>query len=229
MRAMSESEEMYLLTVARLNEAGLDGPVPITRLAEALQVMPVSVNQMVRKLEEAGLLVYTPYKGVELSSDGLHTANQVLRRRRLWESFLVEHLRMDALEADALACRMEHITPVEASERLAEYLGCPDISPRGEAIPPPEGADAPDEPPGFALSTAAPGGRLHVTALTAGPDTAAFLNAAGIAAGVGVSLLARVDNRPGESATLLVRLTDGRHMHLSTEIADHIQVRKIEL
>ena len=46
---MSESEEMYLITIARLIEQGVEAPVPIPLLAGELSIQPVSANQMVHK------------------------------------------------------------------------------------------------------------------------------------------------------------------------------------
>ena len=73
---MTESEEMYLVTIARLKETELEGPVPLSQLASELEVLNVSVNQMVRKLEETGLVVYLPYKGVDLTESGVQLAGR---------------------------------------------------------------------------------------------------------------------------------------------------------
>ena len=134
---MSESEEMYLVTIARLNESGDNLPVPVSQLAAELNVLPVSANQMIRKLEETGWVCYTPYKGVSLTEEGAALALQILRHRRLWEVFLVEKLKIPVAEAAELACRLEHFLPVDAAERLAIYLGNPGISPTGSPIPQP--------------------------------------------------------------------------------------------
>lgn len=133
--AMSESEEMYLVTIAQLLEIGHEEPIPLTQLAEALQVQPVSVNQMVRKMADEGYVGYLPYKGVELRPEGRRRAQHILRHRRVWETFLVEHLHLSISEADALACRMEHITPCEVLQKLYLYLGEPKFSPQGKPIP----------------------------------------------------------------------------------------------
>ena len=132
---MSESEEMYLITVVGLSEQEPDAPVPISRLAAELSVQTVSANQMIRKLADASLVHYEPYKGVELTETGREWALHVLRHRRLWEVFLVEKLHLSLEEADALACRMEHITPCEVAQRLSKYLGDPVVSPQGKPIP----------------------------------------------------------------------------------------------
>ncbi len=103
---ISESEEMYLIAIARLAEQGVQEPIPISLLAKELSIQPVSANQMVHKLADAGLLDYLPYKGVRLTASGWKVARHVLRHRRLWEVFLVEHLEIALDEADALACRL---------------------------------------------------------------------------------------------------------------------------
>jgi DtxR family Mn-dependent transcriptional regulator len=136
---MSESEEMYLITIAGLSESESDGVVPLSQLATELAVQPVSANQMIRKLDEAGLVSYIPYKGVELTPEGRQEAMQVLRHRRLWEVFLVDHLGLSLEDADALACKMEHITPFEVAKRLSNFLGNPVVSPQGKHIPQQEG------------------------------------------------------------------------------------------
>jgi len=131
----TENAEMYLVTMALLEEQGTTPPIPLPQLAEALEVQVVSVNQMVRKLEEEGLVSYQPYKGVSFSETGAAQARSFLRSRRLWETFFVEHLGYSSEEADALACRMEHLTEPEMSERLSRFLEDPISSPAGWTIP----------------------------------------------------------------------------------------------
>ena len=85
--AISESEQMYLITIARLIENGQSEPIPLSDIAKQMSVLPVSVNQMVRKLEGSGFLDYLPYKGVEFTNLGKEIAFRTLRNRRLWEVF----------------------------------------------------------------------------------------------------------------------------------------------
>lgn len=134
---LSESEQMYLVTAAMLAEDGMEGPVPLSALAQARNIMPASANQMVRKLADAGLVTYFPYKGIELTPAGQAIATRILRYRRLWEVFLVKKLRMVVTAADALACRFEHLTSEEVADRLDHYLGEPALSPQGKPIPRP--------------------------------------------------------------------------------------------
>lgn len=130
---MTESTEMYLLRIALLGEE--NQPVPIARLAEELDISPVSTNQMCRKLERRGLLAYQPYRGVMLTERGTAAAARVLRRRRLWEVFLVEKLRLSPDLAEEGACQLEHATTDAVADRLAEFLGHPTVCPHNERIP----------------------------------------------------------------------------------------------
>jgi DtxR family Mn-dependent transcriptional regulator len=141
--ASSESVEMYLKTVAELG--GERGPVPIGRVAERLGVSPVSANEMMKRLGEQQLIQHQMYKGVSLTGNGRRLANSVIRRQRLWECFLVDHLKLDWAKVHDLACDLEHATSSEVTEALAHYLGNPSRCPHGNPIPDPNGEIRPED------------------------------------------------------------------------------------
>ncbi len=211
---MSEAEEMYLITLAKLVEQGNESPVPLAQLAEELAVLPVSANQMVHKLEQEGILDYVPYKGVALRPEGAKVANRALRRRRLWELFLVDRLSLPFAEADALACRLEHITNAEVTERLATFLGNPVRSSRGLPIPPAENAGQNLEEP-LAQSEVA---RKYVVTRIGDEILREFLAANEIAEGSVVRLLARCSN-----GDVLID-AQGAHLNLAGETAQQVWV-----
>lgn len=213
---MSESEEMYLITIARLVEQGVETPVPISQLASELSIQPVSANQMVHKLVEEELVEYLPYKGVQLTGAGQTIALQVLRDRRLWEVFLVEHLELPPSEADALACRLEHITSQGVADRLARFLGHPQVTRQGLPIPKMNGevAGRRVQP----LRQLAAGEAGEVTGIEADPATRAFLEAEGLYPGLTVRPLAI-----GGRGAMLVEVGDNR-LHLSEGVTDKIMV-----
>ncbi|OJX40306.1 MAG: hypothetical protein BGO78_15190 [Chloroflexi bacterium 44-23] len=136
---ISESQEMYLVTIASLLEDGFEEPIPLSQLADKLSVASISANEMIRKLAEEEYVSYLPYKGVKLLPKGNHLAQKILHSRRLWEVFLVDKLSLSLNMANVLACRMEHITPPEVAELLFNYLGKPIVSPQGKPIPSPNG------------------------------------------------------------------------------------------
>jgi len=213
---MSESEEMYLITIARLIERGIEAPVPIPLLAGELSIQPVSANQMVHKLAEEELVEYLPYKGAQLTPKGQEIAQKVLRDRRLWEVFLVDHLELPPSEADALACRLEHITAEGIACRLANYLGQPSVSPQG--LPIPEVGDGAPVHSLRPLSDLAVGESAEVMRLEGDPATQAFLASEGLRPGMQVKPLAI-----GGSGAMLLEVGQNR-LNLAKTIADKILI-----
>jgi DtxR family Mn-dependent transcriptional regulator len=211
---MSESEEMYLITIARLVEQGVKEPVAIPQLAEALSILPVSANQMVHKLAEEGWLDYLPYKGAKLTAKGQLVALKVLRDRRLWEVFLVEHLQFSSNEADTLACRLEHITPKKLANQLAAFLDFPAVSPQGLPIPDLkiEANNVSSQP----LVELALGQSAVITQVRDDPATAAFLGNQGIRPGADIRLLA-----VGSEQEMLLQVGDNR-IYLADNVAKDI-------
>jgi DtxR family Mn-dependent transcriptional regulator len=153
---------MYLKAMAEMN-----GPesVAIGRLAERLSVTHVSANEMVKKLGEQGLVSHTPYKGVNLTEKGKEAACSVLRRQRLWEVFLFQHLKIEWALIYELACALEHATAPEVTEALADFLGNPKTCPRGNPIPDENGEFTPLN--GAVLSEAEVGRTVKVLAVNA--------------------------------------------------------------
>ncbi len=211
----SESEQMYLITVARAAEKGNEGPVSISTIAEALGVSVPSVNEMVRKLDSRGLLSYEPYHGVLLSDAGRRVADQVLRTRRLWATFLAEHLGFSPSAADDQACHLEHSTTPEAAERLATFLGNPSAGPLGRKIPDPTTDTAAVTT--TRLAELLVGQTGEVCSLTAADRHYAFLSAEGI--GVGSMLTVQASGRSG----LLLSVNDS-DVHVSHAMAAAVNV-----
>jgi DtxR family Mn-dependent transcriptional regulator len=153
--AESESTEMYLKTILELEDEERE-PVAISRIAERLGVSAVSANEMIKRLVERDMVVHTPYKGVEFTELGRRRGLSVLRRHRLWECFLVSHLGVAWENSHDLACQLEHATADEVTERLASFLGHPEVCPHGSLIPDSEGHY--EEPPATPLSEMEIGG-----------------------------------------------------------------------
>ena len=139
-KQLSESTEMYLKTMVEMSDRDV---VVIGRLAERLGVTPVSANEMVKRLGEQGLVSHTPYKGVGLTKKGRETACSVIRRQRLWECFLYDHLKIEWAQVYEFACSLEHATAPEVTEALAGFLGDPKTCPRGNPIPAADGSFKP--------------------------------------------------------------------------------------
>ena len=213
----SESEQMYLVTIARLGELIDECPIPIAKVAEILEVTPISANQMIRRLQQMGFINYTPYKGVEFTDEGWQTAKHILRTRRLWEVFLVEHLHYPPKETETLACRLEHAISAETTDRLAEFLGWPQVSPMGKPIPQSDAANF--LPSGLPLSALAAGRWGRVNLILAGEVERAFLAQAGLTVGAQLKVLGCQQN-----GDCLIQGVEHDPLHLSAELAEKILV-----
>lgn len=208
---------MYLITVARAVEAGHPEPIPMPEIAESLGVSVASANEMIRKLAARGLLTYEPYRGSGLTASGRAVASRVLRTRRLWATFLVEHLGFGAAEADAQACHLEHVTEADAADRLATFLGDPATDPLGHPIP---SALSPSiQQHLITLDEVPVGSDAEVAAIRAARATHDFLGAQGIAVGTQVTVLATSE------AEVLIAATEP--VNLTRELAATIDVRPI--
>jgi DtxR family Mn-dependent transcriptional regulator len=201
LQPISESEQMYLLKTLQLAQSGADAPVPVAALAQALEVQPVSANQMVHSLQAAGLLEYLPYKGVQLTPAGAQQAARVLRYRRLWQAFLHEQLGLDPQAAEDIACQFEHATSEEAADRLEAYLD--------RAAAAPAVLSLADLTPGQAARIQSIGGPLA--------DELEFLDL-GLQPGQPVNVLLR-----GAQGDVLLQTSAGT-LHLSADTAAAIQV-----
>jgi DtxR family transcriptional regulator, Mn-dependent transcriptional regulator len=129
----NETVEMYLKTVAELSDGR--NPIVIARVAERLGVTPVSANEMMKRLVEQGLLEHERYKGVTLTKEGRYIAHSVIRRQRLWECFLTDHLGFNWAGVYEASCRLEHATSNILADALDAYLGHPTHCPHGSPIP----------------------------------------------------------------------------------------------
>src|SRR5215211_5723937 len=129
-------------------------------VAARLLVSPASVSNMFVRLQEMGLAEYERYQGASLTERGRVEALRLVRRHRLIETFLLEHLGYDWQEVHQEAERLEHAVSDGFTERLAELLGHPDHDPHGDPIPSAEGTMEVDD--SFTLSRASAGRRLRI-------------------------------------------------------------------
>ncbi len=129
---ISASLEGYLEAIYILEHTG--GAIA-ARVAERLGVRAPSVSGALRRLEAQALLQTGGDRALRLTAEGRRLAEQVMRRHRVLERWLVESLGLDWSRAHAEAQRMEHSVSAEVVDRLYEALGRPDACPHGNPIP----------------------------------------------------------------------------------------------
>lgn len=215
---LSESTEMYLKAIVEMSDRDM---VAVSRLAERVNVTPVSANEMVHRLGEQGLVEHTPYKGVALTKKGREVACNVLRRQRLWEVFLYEHLKIEWAQIYELACSLEHATAPEVTEALAVFLGDPRTCPRGNPIPAADGSFTPLD--GIPLNEVPLGKTVRVVAVNATEtDVLRYLQERAILPGQEMTLIEAAPLH----GPLMLRLTDGKEVALGLSLAEFVIVKE---
>lgn len=109
--------------------------VGTNELAAYLNVKPSSVNSMLKKLKEKELISYEKYGKITLTQSGKTKAVSVIRKHRLWETFLYEKLDFTWDEVHEIAEELEHISSEKLVERLDKFLSYPQFDPHGDPIP----------------------------------------------------------------------------------------------
>jgi len=217
---ISPTAEDYLQTAYRLEEKK-GAVVPLSDLADHLGLSIVSVNQMVRRLDEQGLLHYTPYRGVTLSDEGRACAAGLVRRHRLWERFLADVLDIPWELIHEEACRLEHATSPLVEERLAGFLGEPGTCPHGHPVPNEEGEILREE--GDALAQTEPGQEVLVLSVPEQePALLRYLAELGLSPGTRV----HVDETAPFAGVLTIQVGGVRHV-VGQEVAEQIRVQII--
>jgi DtxR family Mn-dependent transcriptional regulator len=116
-------------------QGGSDRLVTPAEIADRLAVRAPSVTGMLKRLAEAGWILYEPGAGARLTGAGRAQALRVIRRHRLVELFLTRVLGLDWSEVDVEAEALEHAISPRLEQALADYLGEPLEDPHGHPIP----------------------------------------------------------------------------------------------
>lgn len=167
---ISLAEENYLKAIFHLSGDG-DGPVLTNDLAHRMNTKAASVTDMIKRLSAKGLISYEKYYGVQITRNGKAEALQIIRKHRLWETFLVDKLNFSWDEVHEIAEQLEHIQSPLLIQKLDEFLGYPKSDPHGEPIPDKNGKMT--EVKKTTLSEAAP--RKKATLLAVKSDSPSFL------------------------------------------------------
>ena len=133
----SQSEEDYLKAIYHL-EMDYDS-ISTNSVADYLNMKPSSVTDMLKKLADKKYINYQKYKGSSLTKKGKLIALSIIRKHRLWETFLVDKLGFGWDQVHLIAEQLEHIKSEELIENLDDFLGNPKYDPHGDPIPNKEG------------------------------------------------------------------------------------------
>jgi DtxR family Mn-dependent transcriptional regulator len=215
---LSFAEENYLKTIYHLSEE-TEGAVTTNAIADSLNTKAASVTDMIKKLSNKGVLSYQKYRGVHVSESGKKAALQVIRKHRLWETFLVDKLKFNWDEVHEVAEQLEHINSALLIKRLDEFLAYPKYDPHGDPIPDENGEYK--SKPQVALN--------HVKADTTGiivsvKDTSnaflKYLDKIGIYLGAKIKILEKVEF----DGSLEIQIDSKKTVFISKEVSENIWI-----
>ncbi len=137
---LSIAEENYIkqLLSLSLDRDAKEG-IGTNELAVSLSVKPSTVNDMLKKLRQKELIDYEKYGKIQLTNSGRKIGMDILRKHRLWETFLYQKLDFTWDEVHEVAEQLEHIQSIKLIEKLDKFLEFPEFDPHGDPIPNAEG------------------------------------------------------------------------------------------
>lgn len=130
----NETIENYLKTIYNLSS---DNTVLVSNkaLADKLELSPATVTEGLRKLDGLNYVIYEKSYGTRLTTSGAKMALSIVRRHRIWETYLVKELGFGWDEVHEIAEELEHIKNDKLIKKLASILGNPVYDHHGDPIP----------------------------------------------------------------------------------------------
>lgn len=160
---MTVSTENYIKAIYKQGKlSGKD--TRLSTIAGLLNISNAAATDMARKLAKKNLVNYIKYKPLSLTENGLSMALNVIRKHRLWESFLYKTLNLSLHEIHREAEQLEHQTSDFLAEKIEKYLGNPATDPHGDPIPNLKGKPE-DDKAQILLSNAEAGYRYEISRL----------------------------------------------------------------
>ena len=131
---MTVSVDNFVKTIYKQSKLS-DADTRLSTLAGLLNISNAAATDMARKLAVKQLVNYTKYKPITLAEKGKEHALNVIRKHRLWETFLYKMLNLSLHQIHVEAEQLEHQTSDFLANEIDRFLGNPSTDPHGDPIP----------------------------------------------------------------------------------------------
>lgn len=128
------SDEKYLRAIYHLIEDNKD-KVSLSELAYYLDLKPPTVLERIRVLQSEKWITYKKTEGIHLTKPGEKEALNVVRKHRIWETFLNKVCKFSWSEVHELAEQLQNVNSEKLIDRIYELSGAPKFDPHGDPIP----------------------------------------------------------------------------------------------
>lgn len=129
---MTSSLEDYLETIFEIIEK--KGVARVKDIAAIRNVKPGSVSPAMRRLADAGYIVYNQGEYITLTDKGSEIAVKTLTRHKLLYRFLVDILGVNLEDAENDACAMEHSLSDSSVNKLTSFFEFFQSCPEGKEV-----------------------------------------------------------------------------------------------
>jgi DtxR family transcriptional regulator, Mn-dependent transcriptional regulator len=216
---LSFTEENYLKALYQIiYENNKKKDAGTNELATHLGVKPATVNDMLKKLKEKKLINYEKYGKIQLTRSGIKAGLEVIRKHRLWETFLCSKLGFEWDEVHDIAEQLEHIQSQELIEKLDKFLDYPEFDPHGDVIPNSKGEVKYKH--NTTLSQIEPGQTCKMVAVK--DNSAPFLKYV-IEVGLGINNMIKVVSKNPYDELLQIEV-NGKTSNVSQKFAENIYI-----
>ncbi len=214
----THTEENYLKSIYKLSQKQKAG-ISTNAIADRMSTKASSVTDMIKKMADKKLVHYKKYQGVTLTAKGKKEALKVIRKHRLWEVFLLEHLNFHWDEIHDIAEQLEHINSDQLIEKLDRFLNYPKNDPHGDPIPDEQGQLPEDH--SYLLSNLKTTDKALVVGVTdKSPAFLKYLDQVSIQLQTNLEVMAYYDF----DQSMDVKVNESAIVHLSNKVTQNISI-----
>ena len=216
----SNIKENYIKALFYLHQKSED--ISLSELGEELNVSKPTANEMIKKLQQEGIVISKKYKPIKITEKGKQSAAEIIRKHRLSEMFLLQVMKFGWEEVHEIAEDLEHIKTDKFFDRMDELMGFPKTDPHGSPIPDKNGNF--NKPNYKRLSQMPVNTSVVVKALRdSSTDFLLFLNNKSIKLGTTIT----INEIESFDGSLTVTYLEHSKIVLSTSICDRILVAQV--
>lgn len=129
------SDEKYLRAIYQISQDEQGQKATISELAYYLDLKPPTVLERLKILQAEKLITYKKTSGIHLTRGGQKEALNVVRKHRIWETFLHKVCKFSWSEVHELAEQLQNVNSEKLIDRLYTLSGEPQFDPHGDPIP----------------------------------------------------------------------------------------------
>lgn len=120
MQNLTESLENYLEIICNYSNQGKT--IRAIDISKELNISRASVSEALKKLSDKGYINYETHSTLILTDLGKETAQRIIFKHRVLQTFFEKILELDSCEASENACRIEHIITEKAFSKIINFI-----------------------------------------------------------------------------------------------------------